>query len=180
MTLDEYERLSNRARFLEEATHGIYALLETNGKNRSWLARRLGKSRAFVSKILEGSHNFTLETLADVYLALGKSAHLTLGSDPEELRLPINEDDWSWRSYNFDLHALIAEGSWEQVSADPSGDDFVYLPSDQPEGVSWSLIHAIARSQSGLGEEFTVADEVTHQDTLASRFKRFGSDVLQG
>lgn len=170
MTLDEYTRLSNRARFLEEASHGIYVLLERNGKSRSWLAKRLGRSRAFVTKILEGSHNFTLETLADVYLALGKSAHLTLGSDPDELRLPVDEEDVVWLSY--------IGANWQQTPTDPIDVVFEHITGDRREYGSSFILDPIARSLLGLGKEFTVADEATQQDTLASRVKLLGSDVL--
>lgn len=84
-------RLRNRARFLEEASYGIHDLMDREGRSQAWLARRLGVSRSFVHKVIEGSHNFTLETLADVYFGLGRSVHLVLGDDLEELRLPVDE-----------------------------------------------------------------------------------------
>lgn len=86
--LDERLLYENRYRFLEEATHGVYALMEEQGRSRSWLAKQLGCSRAFVTKILEGTHNFTLETLADVYLALGRSIHLSFSDKFDQMKLP--------------------------------------------------------------------------------------------
>lgn len=80
----------NRERLKEEAALGIYALMEDN-MSRADLAKAIGKSRSFVTKILGGSHNFTLETLADIYAALDRSVHLTLGSDLREVRLPVDE-----------------------------------------------------------------------------------------
>ncbi len=87
--LDEYARESNRARFLEEASHGILRLLRQSNHNQAWLARRLDCKPSQISKILEGSHNFTMETLADVALALDRASHLVWGP-ADEMRLPID------------------------------------------------------------------------------------------
>ena len=89
--LDERTRFGNQARFLEEVSEGIRALMESEAKNKAWLAATLGRSRPFVSKILEGSHNFTLETLADVCLALGRGVHITLGESAAEMRVVVDE-----------------------------------------------------------------------------------------
>lgn len=89
--LNARSRHRNRARFLEEASHGIYTLMQNERHTQAWLARRLGVSPPMVSKVLEGSHNFTLEILADVFLALGRSVHLVLGMDTDEMRLVRDE-----------------------------------------------------------------------------------------
>ena len=89
--LSETTRLNNRARLLEETSHGVFELMERQGVSRASLARRLGCSRSLVTKLLEGSHNFKLETLADVYLALGRAVHITLSDRLDEMRLPVDE-----------------------------------------------------------------------------------------
>lgn len=89
--LDAYKREFNRGRFLEETSHGILQLMRTNDKRQAWLARRLGVSPPFVSKVLEGSHNFTLETLADFGLAFGRAVHIVWGTDLDEMRIPVDE-----------------------------------------------------------------------------------------
>lgn len=89
--LDERERYSNRARFLEEVSHGITRLLRASKKNQAWLARRLNVAPSQISQILEGSHNFKLETLADVGLAFDRAAHLVWGVDLNEMRFPVDE-----------------------------------------------------------------------------------------
>lgn len=93
LPLDDRARYANRARFLEEVSHGVTRLLRGSNKNQAWLARRLGCSPARVSNILEGSHNFTLETLADIGLAFGRASHLAWGSDVSEMRFPTDEND---------------------------------------------------------------------------------------
>lgn len=49
----------------------IQNLLEDLGVSKAELARRLGKSQAWVSKVLSGRQNLTLNSLARVGLALG-------------------------------------------------------------------------------------------------------------
>ena len=89
--LDAYARLSNRARFLEETSHGILELLRRSGRNRAWLARRMGCKPSMITKVLEGSHNFEMETLADITLALGRAVHVSWGADLSEMRVPRDE-----------------------------------------------------------------------------------------
>ena len=114
--MNEMERLSNRARFLEEATNGILWLMEDQGCQRKELAERLGCSKSFVTRILEGSHNFTLETLADVYLALNRSVHLTLGTHLAEMRMPVDEGLPGWRAFPSLMGSVTSES--ETLSAD--------------------------------------------------------------
>lgn len=90
--LQEFDQHYNRTRFLDETSHGLWLLLQKSRKNKSWLAKRLGHGgRSAVTKAFKGSHNFKLETLADISLALGRAVHLTWGADPHEMRFPIDE-----------------------------------------------------------------------------------------
>lgn len=70
-----------------QATEAIAALLQEQDMSRAELARRIGKSPAFVTKLLRGDNNFTLRTLSDVFFALNRSAHLSLGSIGEDISL---------------------------------------------------------------------------------------------
>lgn len=49
----------------------VAARLDLLGISQAELARRMGTSPAFVTKILRGYHNWTLETLAEAGVALG-------------------------------------------------------------------------------------------------------------
>lgn len=57
--------------------------MERQGVNRSELARRIGVSRAFVSRVFKGQ-NITVETMAKFALALGKG--LSINPKLEELK----------------------------------------------------------------------------------------------
>ena len=90
----EEAKAFNRARVKLEAATGVIELMDSEDVNQADLARRIGKSRSFVSKILSGEQNLTLETLADLYHALGRSVHFTLTDnerDPGAVRNPKTE-----------------------------------------------------------------------------------------
>lgn len=86
-------RIYNQHRLQEEASIGLDQLIKINSKvkNRTEFAALIGRSKSFVTKILD-SHNFTLATLSDAYFALGYVVHLTLAPrDAGKLRLPTIE-----------------------------------------------------------------------------------------
>lgn len=76
----EYERLLAQERFILEVTERICAYMDKHNITRTELARRLGKSKGFVSQLLDGGRNLTLRTLADVSYAL--DSKLTLAVEP--------------------------------------------------------------------------------------------------
>jgi len=55
---------------LLDAAEQISILMQRQGVTRTELARRIGKSKGFVTQILNGQHNMTLRTLADLAWAL--------------------------------------------------------------------------------------------------------------
>lgn len=57
--------------FILELNEQICEWMEKQNISRSELARRLGKSRAYVTRMLNGSHNLTVGTLVKVAHALG-------------------------------------------------------------------------------------------------------------
>jgi len=100
---EEGRRLIEQERLIMQATEAIAALLEEQGVSRAELARRIGKSSAFVTKLLRGNNNFTLRTLSDVFFALNRSAHLSLGEVGDDISLcrikpsqPLRVDASEW------------------------------------------------------------------------------------
>lgn len=61
---------------ITEFTRDICRLMDEQGVSRAELARRLGTSRAYVTKLLGGNANFTLETMTKVAMALGAAVHV--------------------------------------------------------------------------------------------------------
>jgi DNA-binding phage protein len=64
------DRIYEQERLLVEATELIANAMETTQMKRGELARRLGRSKAYVTQILSGNRNLTLRTVADVCWAL--------------------------------------------------------------------------------------------------------------
>ncbi len=54
-----------------EITEQIYWLMEKKHINQSDLARMLGTNRAYISRIMKGKTNFTIETLVKIGRRLG-------------------------------------------------------------------------------------------------------------
>lgn len=77
----ENRRLLEQELLVVEATELVCDLLEKNRISRAELARRIGKSKAFVSQILSGSRNMTLRTLADLAWALDARIQLRPARD---------------------------------------------------------------------------------------------------
>ncbi|MBF0175896.1 MAG: helix-turn-helix transcriptional regulator [Magnetococcales bacterium] len=55
--------------------------MKENGITRAELADRLGKSESFVSQVLSGHRNMTLETLADIAYTLDLKVKVDFGRD---------------------------------------------------------------------------------------------------
>ena len=54
-----------------EISEQIYLAMEQQGVSNAELARRLGKSRAYITKVLQGNVNFTIESVVKIARALG-------------------------------------------------------------------------------------------------------------
>lgn len=66
----EHRRLLKQEEFLLDVANALAATLQNEGITKSELAKRLGKTKGFVSQILSGGRNLTLRTIADVADAL--------------------------------------------------------------------------------------------------------------
>jgi len=60
-------------------TEALYIAMEEQGVTRAELARRLGTSQAYITRVLGGHANFTLKTMAKLALALGLQLEVGLG-----------------------------------------------------------------------------------------------------
>lgn len=65
-TTETYDKEVARA----EISDQIHRLMATQNIKPAELARRLGKSRAYVTKVLQGNANFTIDTLVQIGRAL--------------------------------------------------------------------------------------------------------------
>jgi transcriptional regulator with XRE-family HTH domain len=67
----EFRKLLAQEELILEVTETIRELLEKDEISRKELASRLGKSKGFVSQLLNGGRNLTLRTVADILHVLG-------------------------------------------------------------------------------------------------------------
>ncbi len=60
--------------FVGEVLH----LMERQGINRAELVKRMGVSRAYITKLLRGNADITLETMVRMAMALNAEVHVAL------------------------------------------------------------------------------------------------------
>ena len=76
--MGERKKLPARMRIVRGASAVIRALMDRQGVSKAELARRVGKSRAYVTQSLGGDRNMTLSTLASFADALNADAVVDL------------------------------------------------------------------------------------------------------
>lgn len=96
----EFPEISDREMACERlqfnAMEDILLAMQDAGVNQSDLARKLGKSKSYVSQLLDGKRNMTLKTLSDISYALGAEARVAIfrnGVDVSHQVIP--ERSWS-------------------------------------------------------------------------------------
>jgi transcriptional regulator with XRE-family HTH domain len=73
----EFRKLLAQEELILEVTETLCELLEHENISRKGLADRLGKTKGFISQLLNGGRNLTLRTVADILHVLGYRASLT-------------------------------------------------------------------------------------------------------
>jgi transcriptional regulator with XRE-family HTH domain len=68
----EQMRLYQQERAIYEITELIESVMEAEGISRATLAKRLGKSKGWITQLLDGEANKTIRTVADVLAVLGQ------------------------------------------------------------------------------------------------------------
>ncbi len=67
----EFAKLMAEESLILEITEKIIELMQKDNITKAELAKRLGKSKGFITQLLDGSRNFTVRTIADIFHALG-------------------------------------------------------------------------------------------------------------
>lgn len=134
-----YEKLVAEETLILEATEAVCERMEQDSAlTRKALAKRLGKSKGFVSQILSGERNMTLRTLARFADALGCRAEVKL------VPVPAPPDEKPER-YPKRCGAVLGDEAPADPSADPShcalpvGHDGLHAPLP----VVWQLLGEI-------------------------------------
>jgi transcriptional regulator with XRE-family HTH domain len=87
----EFARLMAQGDLIMEVTETLCELLEKEKVSRKELADRLGKSKGFVSQVLNGGRNLTLRTVADILHVLGYKVSLIPYKEGQEEQCDIHE-----------------------------------------------------------------------------------------
>lgn len=72
-------RLFQQERAIQEITEIVCEIMEEQGVSRSALADRLGKTKGYVTQLLDGRANMTLRTISNVFTALNRAVHFQEG-----------------------------------------------------------------------------------------------------
>jgi len=110
---EDYRRLFNQETFILEVTESICKYMNENNISRTELARRLDRTKGFVSQVLNGSRNVTLRTLADILWALGCEPRFQV----VPIGLPRVDEKAEWQKWS---RTRIVGSSWEETSVAPS------------------------------------------------------------
>lgn len=69
---------AEKGEFIMDVTEKICEIMEKNNISRQNLAEKMGKSKGFVSQVLNGSRNMTLNTLAEISHFLEHKINISL------------------------------------------------------------------------------------------------------
>lgn len=69
-----------------EVTELICKIMVEEGISRSDLAKRLGKTKGYITQLLDGQTNMTIRTMSDVLFCLDRSLHVRDGAIGETVR----------------------------------------------------------------------------------------------
>lgn len=99
---DSNRRLLCEEELILEVTEAVSAVMQEEGITKAQLARRMGRTKGFITQLLSGSRNLTLRTLAGVADALESRVTITVSKD----RHRMSASDESPYSRVFDLEPL--------------------------------------------------------------------------
>lgn len=88
---DKSERIFAKNSLIFNVTEDILVFMEQNDISKNELSKRLGKTKAYVSQMLDGSRNMTIGTFSDICFALGFKPEIVL---PIEMELSNRDNYW--------------------------------------------------------------------------------------
>jgi len=72
-------RLYQQERAIQELTDLACEIMQEQDVSRSELARRIGKTKGYITQLLDGRTNMTVRTISDVFVALDRAVHFQEG-----------------------------------------------------------------------------------------------------
>lgn len=122
----EYERLLERERLILAATELVYELMEKQNVSKAELARRVDRTRGYLTQLLDGNRNMTLRTLADLAHAL--DCRIELQAQRHRSRAPATREPKlihldSYRGVRTSDRQRMSGSSWRRVASRTSSPD---------------------------------------------------------
>ena len=104
----------NRRLLVEEdlildVTEAISAVMQEEGISKAQLAKRMGRTKGFITQLLSGGRNLTLRTLAGLADALESRVTITVSKNRDSMS--VSSESPSLRVNNFELQPF----PWNQV-----------------------------------------------------------------
>jgi transcriptional regulator with XRE-family HTH domain len=90
----EFERLMAQEDLIMDVTESFCALLEGEKVNKSALAKIMGKTKGYISQVLNGGRNLTLRSMADIAYSLGYTVRIAFTK--KEAACDTNSFTTSW------------------------------------------------------------------------------------
>lgn len=103
----EFRRLLAIETLVTESSEVVARLMAEQSLSKADLARKLGKSRAWVTQLLSGKANMTIRTLAELMYALG--SEVKLQAQPSSWRGAEKARDVGWRPVVFQMDNYLVE-----------------------------------------------------------------------
>jgi transcriptional regulator with XRE-family HTH domain len=91
----EEHRLYAKEDLIYNTTEDLLVLMEELGVEKTDLAKKLGKSKSFVSQVLAGSRNMTLGTLSDICFSLGVTPKVSINKKVSLKAIEDSQVHWS-------------------------------------------------------------------------------------
>lgn len=94
---DYNKKLCAQEDLIMNVTEDLLVLMEKRGVSKAELARKLSKSRSYVTQLLDGARNMTLRSLADICLALDAepALHISDANTDKRLNGPVfRAENW--------------------------------------------------------------------------------------
>ena len=88
----EFAKLMAEESLILEITEKIIELMQKEKISKANLAKRLKKSKGYITQLLDGSRNFTIKTIADIFHVLGYS--LKIEEDKYKQRQGQGQDNY--------------------------------------------------------------------------------------
>ena len=102
-------RLLREEELILDVTEAVSTVMQEAGISKAQLARRMGRTKGFITQLLSGGRNLTLRTLAGLADALEARVTITISKDHDNRS--ISSESPAWRVNNFDLQP----SPWIQV-----------------------------------------------------------------